>query len=202
MIDAEEIPGYTYGSKDIQPSSVSLRELEELKETVGWTDDDSIYLRLAGDILEDQTKQIVDHWRNGIIAGIPNLARHSQTPEGERIPEYVARSGRRFEQWILDTCLRPYDQDWLDYQMEIARRHTSAMKNKVDGVRSTPYVPLRDVTGFIAVMNETVRPYLASKGHSTEDVDRMHLAWRKSLHLQTALWTKLYMDTADAPSEW
>src|SRR5580704_13426758 len=202
MIDAEEIPGYTCGSKDIQPSSVSLRELEELKETVGWTDDDSIYLRLAGDVLGDQTKQIVDHWRNGIIAGIPNLARHSQTPEGERIPEYVARSGKRFEQWILDTCLRPYDQDWLDYQMEIARRHTSAMKNKVDGVQSTPYVPLRDITAFIAVMNETIRPYLASKGHSSGDVDKMHFAWRKSLQLQTALWAKLYMDAANASSEW
>ena len=202
MIGAEEIPGYTYGSKSIQPSSVSLRELEELKVTVGWTDEDTIYLRLAGEVLGDQTRVIVDYWRNGIIAGIPNLARHSQTPEGDRISEYIARSGKRFEQWILDTCLRPYDQDWLDYQMEIARRHTSAMKNKVDDVRSTPYVPLRDVTAFIAVMNETVRPYLASEGHSTEVVDKMHLAWRKSLQLQTALWTKLYMDTSGAPKEW
>jgi hypothetical protein len=200
MIDAEEIPGYTYGSKDIQPSSVSLRELEELKETVGWTDDDSIYLRLAGDVLGDQTKQIVDHWRNSIIAGIPNLARHSQTPEGERIPEYVARSVSNSGYWIL-ACVH-YDQDWLDYQMEIARRHTSAMKNKVDGVRSTPYVPLRDITAFIAVMNETIRPYLASKGHSSGDVDKMHFAWRKSLQLQTALWAKLYMDAANASSEW
>ena len=202
MISAEEIPGYTYGSKNIQPASVSLRELEELKVTVGWTDEDTIYLRLAGEALGDQTRVIVDYWRNGIIAGIPNLARHSQTPEGDRIPEYVARSGKRFEQWILDTCLRPYDQDWLDYQMEIARRHTSTMKNKVDGARSTLYVPLRDITAFIAVMNETVRPYLASEGHSTEIVDKMHLAWRKSLQLQTALWTKLYMDTSGAPKEW
>jgi hypothetical protein len=198
----EEIPGYANGSKDIQPASVSMQELEALKVTVGWTSDDTIYLRLAGEVLADSTKQIVDHWRNGIIAAIPNLARHSQTPEGDRIPEYVANSGKRFEQWILDTCLRPYDQDWLNYQMEIARRHTSAMKNKVDGVRSTPYVPLRDITAFIAVMNETIKPYLAARGHSSENVEKMHLAWRKSLQLQTALWTKLYMDTAHAPSEW
>jgi hypothetical protein len=198
----EEIPGYANGSKDIQPASVSMQELEALKVTVGWTSDDTIYLRLAGEVLADSTKQIVDHWRNGIIAAIPNLARHSQTPEGDRIPEYVANSGKRFEQWILDTCLRPYDQDWLNYQMEIARRHTSAMKNKVDGVRSTPYVPLRDITAFIAVMNETIKPYLAARGHSSENVEKMHLAWRKSLQLQTALWTKLYMDAAHAPSEW
>jgi hypothetical protein len=74
--------------------------LEELKVSVGWTDDDSIFLQLAGRVLEDHTKEIVDHWRNGIIASIPNLARHSQTPEGDRIPEYVANSGERFEQWI------------------------------------------------------------------------------------------------------
>jgi Protoglobin len=203
MIHAtEEIPGYAYGSKDIQPSPVSMEELEELKVTVGWTEDDPIYLRLAGDVLEGQTKQIVDHWRNGIIASIPNLARHSQTPEGDRIPEYVANSGERFEQWILDTCRRSYDQDWLNYQMEIARRHTSAMKNKVDGVCSTPYVPLRDILAFVAVINETIKPYLAAKGHSADDVEKMHLAWCRSLQLQIALWTKLYMDTVHAPSEW
>jgi Protoglobin len=202
MIDAEEIPGYTYRSKDIQRSLVLMRELEELKVTVGWTSDDSIYLRLAGEVLAEQTKQIVDYWRNCIIANIPHLARHLRTPEGERIPKYVSNTGKRFEQWILDTCLRPYDQDWLDYQQEVARRHTSAMKNKVDGVRSTTYVPLRDIIAFIAVMNETIRPYLAANGHSSDEIDKMHLAWRRSLQLQTALWTKLYMDTTAAPSEW
>lgn len=198
----DQVPGYSYGSKDIQPSSISMRELKELKVTVGWTSDDPNYLRLAGEVLAGQTRQIVYHWRNGIIASIPNLARHSRTPEGDRIPEYVANSGKRFEQWILDTCLRPYDQDWLNYQQEIARRHTSAMKNKVDGVRSTAYVPLRDIIAFIAVMNETIKPYLAAKGHPAYEVDKMHLAWRRSLQLQTALWAKLYMDTGAASSEW
>ena len=117
-------------------------------------------------MLRDQTKQIVDHWRSSIIASIPNLARHSRTPEGNPIPEYLANSNLRFKQWILDTCLRPYDQDWINYQQEIALRHTSLKKNKVDGVRSTPYVPLRDVIAFTAVMNETIRPYLAAKGNS------------------------------------
>jgi DNA-binding transcriptional LysR family regulator len=68
----ETIQGYAYGAKDIQPSSVSMQELEDLKVTVGWMDDDPIYLRLAGEALEDQTEQIVDRWRNVIIAGIPN----------------------------------------------------------------------------------------------------------------------------------
>ena len=198
----ETIQGYAYGGKDIQPSSVSMQELEDLKVTVGWMDNDPIYLRLAGEALEDQTEQIVDHWRNGIIAGIPNLARHSRTPEGTPLPDYVINSGKRFQQWILDTCLRPYDQEWLNYQQEIARRHTSAMKNNVDGVRSTPYVPLRDILAFIPVMNETIKPYLAAKGHSAEIVDKMHRAWCKSMQLQTALWARTYMDETKASSEW
>jgi hypothetical protein len=85
---------------------VSLSELEELKTTVGFTDEDESYLRLAGEVLGDQTKQVVERWRNGIIASIPNLARHSRSPEGNALPEYLAKSNQRFEQWILDTCLR------------------------------------------------------------------------------------------------
>lgn len=37
-------------------------------------------------------------------------------------------------------------------------------------------MPLRDVLAFITVMNETIKPYLAAKGHSTEEVDKMHRA--------------------------
>jgi len=199
---AEHIHGYSYGTSEVRPSPVSLEELENLKISVGFSAEDQRYLRLAGEVLADQTKALVDHWRNSIIAGIPNLARHSRTPEGEAIPDYLAKSGLRFQQWILDTCLRPYDQDWINYQQEIAQRHTSLKKNKVDGVRSTAYVPLRDIIAFIAVMNETIRPYLAAKGHSGADVDGMHRAWCKSLQLQAALCAKPYTDAGQARNEW
>ena len=196
---AEQIHGYTYGSAEVTASPVSMQELENLKVTVGFTADDQRYLQLAGEVLASQTTQIVHHWRSGIIAGIPNLARHSRTPEGDALPDYLAKSNLRFEQWILDTCLRPYDQDWINYQYEIALRHTSAKKNKVDEVRSTPYVPLRDIIAFIAVINETIKPYLAARGHPAEEVDKMHLAWCKSLQLQTALWARPYTDLSN---EW
>ncbi len=104
---AEHISGYTYGSAEVSASAVSLEDLENLKVTVGWTEEDERYRRLAGEVLAGQTKQLVDRWRGGIIAGIPNLIRHSRTPDGDPIPEYQAKSGLRFEQWILDTCLRP-----------------------------------------------------------------------------------------------
>jgi len=199
---AKSIPGYFYGTPDVPPSPVSIQDLESLKISAGFTDNDAQYLRLAGEVLSDQTEKIVAHWRSGIIAGIPNLARHSRSPEGDPIPEYLANSNLRFQQWILDTCLRPYDQDWINYQQEIAQRHTSARKNKVDDVRSTPYVPFRDVLAFVAVMNETIKPYLAAKGHSAEEVDRMHRAWCKSMQIQMALWVGPYTTPGQIPSQW
>ncbi len=197
---AEEIPGYAYGTDEVAKSPVSLQELHDLKISVGFTEESQRHLQLAGEVLGDQTAQIVNHWRSGIIAGIPNLARHSRTPEGDPIPAYLASSNLRFQQWILDTCLRPYDQDWLNYHHEIALRHTSLKKNQVDGVSSTPYVPLRDILAFVAVINETIRPYLAAKGHSAEEVEKMHVAWCKSVQLQLSLWSKTYI--GQAPGEW
>jgi hypothetical protein len=198
---SQHIPGYSYGAAEVARSPISMRELDDLKICAGFTEEDQRYLRLAGEVLADQTKQIVDHWRSGIIASIPNLAKHSRTPEGNAIPEYLAASNLRFQQWILDTCLRPYDQDWINYQQEIALRHTKVKKNKTDGVRSTPYVPFCDVIAFVAVMNETMKPYLAAKGHSAEEVDKMHLAWSKSMQLQLALWAGPYADADQKPNQ-
>jgi hypothetical protein len=199
---ADEIPGYTYGTATVAQSAVSLDELEQLKVAVGFTKEDELFLRMAAEVLADQTRQIVEHWRSGIIAGIPGLARHSRTPEGDPIPSYLAQSNLRFEQWILDTCLRPYDQNWLNYQQEIALRHTSLKKNQTDGVRSTTHVPFRDITAFIAVLNDTIKPYMASKGNNAAEVEGMHRAWCRSLQLQIALWARPYMDLAKTSSEW
>jgi Protoglobin len=199
---ADTIPGYDYASPSLSPSPVSLDELASLKVSVGFTDEDERYLHMAGEVLADQTRQIVLHWRSGIIARIPNLARHSRSPDGQPLPEYLAASNLRFEQWILDTCLRPYDQDWINYQQEIALRHTSVRKNQADNVQSTPYVPLRDILAFLAVINATIRPYLAAKGHAAEEVEKMHLAWCKSMQVQAALWAAPYSDPKLALNEW
>jgi len=199
---AEHISGYLYGSSEVPISSISVLDLANLQISAGFTEEDERYLRLAGEVLGDQAKQVVEHWRSRIIASIPNLARHSRSPEGNPLPDYLAASNLRFEQWILDTCLRPYDQDWINYQQEIALRHTTLKKNKVDGVQSTPYVPLRDIIAFLAVMNETIRPYLAAKGHSAADVDGMHRAWCKSMQLQLAIWVRVYMGSDQPQDQW
>jgi hypothetical protein len=103
MIKATEpFPGHSCGTGKVARSPVSVRELDDLKNRARFTEEDQRYLRVAGEMLADRTKQIVDHWRNGIIASIPNLARHSRTPEKNATPEYLANSNLRFQQWILD----------------------------------------------------------------------------------------------------
>jgi len=61
---------------------------------------------------------------------------------------------------------------------------------------------LRDIIAFVAVMSETIKPYLAAKGHSADEVDKMHRAWTKSLQMQLTLWVGPYTDTRNAPKEW
>ncbi len=199
---ASEIPGYAYGSPVIAPSPVTFADLALLRVTVGLTLEDEARLRRAGDVLADQTAAIVGHWRSTIIASIPHLARHSRGVDGQPLPDYLAASNLRFRQWILDICRRPYDQDWLNYQHEIARRHTSSLKNRTDGVASTPFVPLRDVLAFVAVMNQTIKPYMNAGGHAPADVEAMHAAWCRSLQLQVALWAKAYLDPALPGVQW
>jgi hypothetical protein len=63
-------------------------------------------------------------------------------------------------------------------------------------------VPLRDIISFVAVMNETIKPYLGAKGHPAAEVDRMHNAWCKSLQLQAAIWARVYMDRTATAMEW
>lgn len=199
---AVHIDGYDYGAPSVAVSPVTLEELEKLKMTVGWTTEDQRCLQLAGQVLKDQTRPIIDLWRGKIIAGIPHLAKHSRSPEGEPLPDYARKSGLRFEQWIVDTCVRPWDQEWLDYQHEIALRHMEPKKNQVDGVRSSPFVPFRDIIAFGPMMNETIKPFLAAKGHSVADVDGMHRAWIKSLQLQIALWARPYSSVPPDQSQW
>jgi hypothetical protein len=200
---AKEIPGYNYGTADVAKSPITPQELEQLKRSSGFTEEDERWLRRAGDILASRTEALVNQWR-AVISAHPHLARYSLRPDGQKDSHYSEASGLRFQQWVLDTCLRPYDQDWLNYQQEIALRHTSLKKNKTDHVESAPSIHLRDIVAFTAVINDPniLKPFLSAKGNTAEDVDKMHLAWCKSVLLQIALWTEPYTNTTLAPNEW
>jgi len=201
--NSAQIPGYDYGTPNVSKSPISVEEFKLLKQSAGFTDDDQRWVRAAGDVLKDQGKALVGKWRS-VIAAHPHLAKYSLQPNGEKDSRYSERSGLRFEQWILDTCFRSYDQNWLDYQQEIALRHTSVKKNKTDKVESAPTIPLRHIIAFTAVITdpEIMKPFLAAKDHPAAEVDKMHRAWCKSVLLQVALWAAPYANSHVAPNEW
>jgi hypothetical protein len=194
--DFTTIPGYSYGTNEVSRSPVSLAELDRLKQSALFGPEEEAWLRHAGRVLEDQAEALADRWR-AIVAEQPHLAIYSAGPDGAPNPAYGAASKPRFVQWIRDVCFRPYDQAWLDYQHEIGLRHTRAKKNRTDGVESAPHIPLRYVLAFTAVVMTTTKPFLATKGHTAEEVDRMYDAWCKAVMLHVTLWSEPYAASAD-----
>lgn len=196
MDAADAIPGYLYGSSDLERSPVTEDDLALLKETVLFGDDDERHLRMAGEVLHDQVEAVLDVWY-GFVAAHPHLVRYFAGPDGSPIDEYLARVRARFGQWIRDLCERPWDRAWLDYQEEIALRHTPARKNQTDAVDAPDRIPLRYLVAFVYPITATVREFLANKGHSEAEVEAMHQAWFKAVTLSVALWSRPY-----AGEEW
>ncbi|HEX5501344.1 MAG TPA: protoglobin domain-containing protein [Thermomicrobiales bacterium] len=193
---ATPIAGYTYGTTAVAPSPVSLAEFDLLEQTATFGPDDVHWLRRAGAILAGQAEDMVDTWR-AVIATYPHLAHYSAGPDGEPNRRYSAASKPRFVQWVRDTCERPYDQTWLDYQHEIGLRHTRAKKNRTDDAASAPHIPLRYLLAFVPVVLLTTKPFLEKGGAPAEDVERMYAAWCKAVLLQVTLWSRAYCDAAD-----
>jgi Protoglobin len=190
------IPGYTYGG-DVARSPITLEELDLLKASLLWSEKDDRALRLAHDVLADQVEEVLDVWY-GFVASHPHLVRYfSRLDDGQPDPEYLERVRKRFGQWILDTTAARYDQAWLDYAEEIGKRHHRAGKNRTDGVDAVEHIPLRYVIAFIYPITATIKPFLARKGHSADEVDTMHDAWRKAVILQVALWSRPYVTEGD-----
>ena len=186
-----EMPGYDYGAPRAARSPVDLRELRAMEEAAGWTAEDAKALCMARDVLADQAEALVDAWRARIAKQEP-LARVFYGPNGKPDEVYKASVKRRFVQWVIDTCTRPRDQAWLDYQEEIALRHTPKKKNVTEGADTPDVVPLRYLVAFTAPVVLDMKDFLANKGHSAADVERMHSAWIKSVLLSLALWTRPY----------
>lgn len=191
------IPGYDYGAAAVGRSPLTLGELDELKKAVLWGPDDERYLRMAGEVLADQVEQILDLWY-GFVGSHPHLVKYFADAQGQPIAEYLSAVRKRFGQWILDTCRRPHDQDWLNYQHEIGLRHHRTKKNQTDRVAAAAQVvPLRYLIGFIVPITVTIRDFLGKKGHSAAEVDKMYHAWFKAVALQIALWAQPYAKEGD-----
>jgi hypothetical protein len=187
---SDQIKGYAYGH--VGQSPISIADLELLKKTVMFTVEDEKYLRLAGDVLKDQTNDVLDLWY-GFVASNEHLIYYFGK-NGTANAEYANAVRARFGQWIMDLCNRSYDQTWLNYQHEIALRHHSIKKNKTDNVDTVPIVYYRYLVAFIFPITITIKGFLAKKGHSTEAVEAMHTAWFKAVTLTVILWTHPYVN--------
>jgi len=186
-----DLPGYDYGTARSAHSPLTLADLKALEQTAGFTDDDRTALKQAGEVLADQAEALVDSWR-AEIGKQHHLAKWFFGPDGKPDESYKAAVKKRFVQWVIDTCTRPHDQAWLDYQEEIGLRHTPAKKNKTEGAHTPDVVPLRYLLAFVPTITLGTKPFLAKKGHSPEQVERMLRAWTKAVTLEICLWSRPY----------
>ena len=187
------IPGYTLGAPGLKHSPVSLDDFAKLKQSVLFTDEDTKYLRMAGEIMVPQTEKILDMWY-GFVASHPFLAYYfTDKASGKLDMKYLTLVRGRFARWIKDTTDANYDQAWLDYQHEIGLRHTKAGKNKTDHVASSSQVDFRYMTAFIVPITATVEPFLGNTGKSPDDIRKMMAAWNKAVNLQVILWSYPYI---------
>jgi hypothetical protein len=178
-------------------SPVTLEEFELMKKSTLFDDDDAKYLRMSYDVVKDQVDAILDVWYGFVGSQRHLLEAFTSATDSKPIPEYLSAVRKRFGQWILDTARAEYDQRWLDYQHEIGLRHHRSKKNVTDGVGATAIVPFRDLFLLIYPVTSTLKPFLGKKGHSADDVGRMHAAWVKSCLLQVTLWSYAYVRDGD-----
>jgi hypothetical protein len=197
MKEATTIPGYTYGTAAVARSPVTPADFELMKKSALFGAEDVKYLRLSHDVLKDHVEAILDVWY-GFVGSNPHLlASFTGKSDGKPLGDYLGAVRKRFGQWILDTARAEYDQRWLDYQHEIGLRHHRTKKNRTDGAPSTEIVPFRDLFLLIFPVTFTLKPFLAKKGHSPEDVEKMYAAWVKSCLLHVTLWSHPYVKDGD-----
>ena len=193
MNQPHSVPGYAYGAPSLQRAPYSPADLAGLQKTLLFTEDDVAALRQSKLILADQTDAILDVWY-GFVASTPELVVFfGDVTTGKPDAGYIAAVRKRFALWILDTADANYDQRWLDWQYEIGLRHNKIKKNQTDRVNSTAQVNLRYVLSLTIPVTTTLKPFLANKGASAAEVEKMHAAWVKAVLLQTILWSHPYV---------
>jgi hypothetical protein len=191
--DAEQtqIPGYNYGRSTVARSPLSLEELRQIEQTIGWSDEDARVLRRHEEIFRRRAEEMVDSWR-AVIGAQPHLVKWFFGADGKRDEAYASKVKPRFVQWVIDVCVRPHDQAWLDYQEEIGLRHTPLKKNQTDQRQTPPLVPLRYLLAFIPVVTLGARRFFVEAGVTGDELRRLENAWSKAVHLHLVLWTRPY----------
>ena len=186
-------PGYALGQPTLARAPYSMADLAALQKSMLFGADDVAALRQSRAILADQTEAILDVWY-GFVASTPELVVFfGDTRSGQPDGAYLAAVRKRFALWILDTADAKYDQAWLDWQYEIGLRHNRVKKNKTDGAHGPAQVDFRYLPALTIPITTTLKPFLAKKGASAADVEKMHAAWVKAVLLQAVLWSHPYI---------
>jgi hypothetical protein len=100
----KEIAGYTYGTEAVAKSPLSMDDLELLKKSVLFTEEDEKYLRMAGEALSGQIEDVLNVW-GGFVASQPHLIHYYTGPDGQTDKNYVAAARKRLGQWALRSGL-------------------------------------------------------------------------------------------------
>ena len=176
---------------------ISMEEFQELAQTALFTTDDVQHLRMSWDVLRDQVEAVLDVWYSFIGAHPFLLQTFSRRSDGQPDQRYLAAVRQRFARWIEDTAKANYDQQWLNDQYEIGLRHHRTAKNRTDHVDSVDIVPFRYIVPLVSPLAATLKPFLASKSHTPDQVEKMDQAWLKSMLLQVTLWSQPYVKEGD-----
>ncbi len=194
--EESSIPGYTFGDVGLAKAPFTLKDLEALKATVLFTEDDAKWLRKSRKVLEPHAEEILDTWY-GFVGATPHLLAYFSSSEGKPDPQYLARVRQRFIRWIYDTADAEYGQDWLNYQYEIGLRHHRIKKNKTDNAKAVNHIPARYVIALTYPVTATLKPFLERSDYAPDEVNAMQQAWIKSVLIQTILWTQPYFNEGD-----
>lgn len=187
------VPGYAYGQRTLAKAPYTMSDLKALQASLLFTDEDVKALRQSKAILADQTDAVLDVWY-GFVASTPELVHFfSDAKTGKPDGAYLQAVRKRFAPWILDTADAHYDQRWLDWQYEIGLRHNKLKKNTTDRAPSVAQVNFRYIPALTVPITTTLKPFLAKKGASAADVEKMHAAWVKSVLMQSILWSQPYI---------
>jgi len=186
-------PGYALGQPTLARAPYSMADLAALQKSMLFGADDVAALRRSRAILADQTEAILDVWYGFVASTLELVVFFGDTRSGQPDGAYLAAVRKRFALWILDTADAKYDQAWLDWQYEIGLRHNRVKKNKTDGAHGPAQVDFRYLPALTIPITTTLKPFLAKKGASAADVEKMHAAWVKAVLLQAILWSHPYI---------
>ena len=81
-----------YGAPDTAHSPLGTEDLDLLKQTVPFSGEDERYLRMAGDMFEDQIEDVLDVWYGFVGSSAPEPLLFQPRWRGRRLPRASARA--------------------------------------------------------------------------------------------------------------